>query len=213
MQSHGILLRSPSSSSLSLSRHLRRRLTLSSPSSKTLATTGGLPLLTIASAAFTVSDSELESRGFRVRRSPEGLDVAALNDVFARVGFPRRDPDRIRRALGHAGGAVVWVEEEAKEGGGEGKPVAFARATGDGVFNAVVWDVVVEPSLQGMGLGRAVMERLVADLRAKGVSNIALYAEPRVVGFYRPLGFAADPDGIKGMVYSRRDQQQQRKKR
>lgn len=80
--------------------------------------------------------------------------------------------------------------------------MAFARATGDGVFNAVVWDVVVDPSFQGIGLGKAVMERLVQDLLAKGVTNIGLYAEPRVIGFYRPLGFAADPDGIKAMVYS-----------
>ncbi|CAL9079309.1 Acetyltransferase (GNAT) family [Musa troglodytarum] len=207
MQSHGVLLplRGPSSS-LTLSRHLRRQLPPTSFHSSKTPTRPRSLLLPVASAAFTVSDGELETRGFRVRRSTDGLDVAALNDVFTRVGFPRRDPDRLRRALDHGGGgAVVWVEE-AKRGGRPGKPVAFARATGDGVFNAVVWDVVVEPSLQGMGLGRAVMERIVAELRRKGVSNIALYAEPRVVGFYRPLGFATDPDGIRGMVYSRRNQ-------
>lgn len=84
------------------------------------------------------------------------------------------------------------------------RPVAFARATGDGVFNAIIWDVVVDPSFQGLGLGKAVMERLVEELVAKGICNIALYSEPRVLGFYRPLGFVADPDGIRGMVYSRK---------
>ncbi|KAG6515356.1 serotonin N-acetyltransferase 2, chloroplastic-like [Zingiber officinale] len=197
MQSHGLLLplRSPWSSPIPLP--LRHRTSFPTK-----------PLCLAASSSFTVSDGELESRGFRVRRSPGGLDVAALNEVFARVGFPRRDPERLRRALGHAGEAVVWIEEL-----GGGKPVAFARATGDGVFNAVVWDVVVDPSLQGTGLGKAVMERLVADLRATGVSNIALYAEPRVVGFYRLLGFAADPDGVRGMVLSRKNFQKQRKTR
>jgi len=72
------------------------------------------------------------------------------------------------------------------------------------VFNAVVWDVVVEPSRQGLGLGRAVMERLVEELRRDGVANIVLYAEPRVVGFYRLLDFAMDPDGIRGMAYYRK---------
>jgi hypothetical protein len=42
----------------------------------------------------TVSDSELASRGFSVRRTTEGLDVAALNEVFSRVGFPRRQEER-----------------------------------------------------------------------------------------------------------------------
>ncbi|XP_072970960.1 serotonin N-acetyltransferase 2, chloroplastic [Typha angustifolia] len=154
-----------------------------------------------ASSSFSISDADLQSRGFSVRLSPSGLDLDALNDVFARVGFPRRDPAKIRRALDHASGAVVWLASSAAGG----KPVAFARATGDGVFNAVVWDVVVEPSYQGIGLGKAVMERIVAELREKGVGNIALYAEPRVVAFYRPLGFVADPDGIRGMVYSRKN--------
>jgi ribosomal protein S18 acetylase RimI-like enzyme len=155
-----------------------------------VASDGGLRL--------TVSDSELESRGFGVRRTAEGLDVRALNEVFARVGFPRRQEERLRRALEHS--RVVWLSAA----GEEQRPVAFARAAGDGVFNAVVWDVVVEPSCQGLGLGRAVMERLVSDLRMDGVSNIVLYAEPRVVGFYRLLDFAMDPDGIRGMAYYRK---------
>ncbi|RLN04829.1 putative N-acetyltransferase ycf52-like [Panicum miliaceum] len=147
------------------------------------------------SVRLTVSDAELASRGFAVRRTAEGIDVAALNEVFARVGFPRRQEERLRRALEHS--RVVWLAEA-------GRPVAFARAAGDGVFNAVVWDVVVEPSCQGLGLGRAVMERLVEELRRDGVGNIVLYAEPRVVGFYRLLDFAMDPDGIRGMAYYRK---------
>uniref|UniRef100_A0A0D9X3D9 aralkylamine N-acetyltransferase n=1 Tax=Leersia perrieri TaxID=77586 RepID=A0A0D9X3D9_9ORYZ len=149
----------------------------------------------------SVSDTELAARGFAVRRSTAGLDVGALNEVFSRVGFPRRQEDRLRRALEHS--EVVWLQEDSSN-----SVVAFARAAGDGVFNAVVWDVVVEPSCQGLGLGRAVMERLVAGLRAKGVSNIALYAEPRVVGFYRLLGFAMDPDAIRGMALYRSRLQQ-----
>jgi len=150
------------------------------------------------SVRLTVSDAELASRGLAVRRTAEGIDVAALNEVFARVGFPRRQEERLRRALAHS--RVVWLSAEAEAG----RPVAFARAAGDGVFNAVVWDVVVEPSRQGLGLGRAVMERLVDELRRDGVANIVLYAEPRVVGFYRLLDFAMDPDGIRGMAYYRK---------
>ncbi|KAK8915934.1 Acetyltransferase NSI [Platanthera zijinensis] len=158
---------------------------------------------TAPSIPLSISDDELAARGLRIRRSAAGLDLEALNVVFARVGFPRREEAKIRLALEHTD-ALVWLEKEGVDGGGGGVPVAFARATGDGVFNAVVWDVVVEPEVQGTGLGRAVMERLVCDLRRRGIVNIALYAEPTVVGFYRPLGFAADPDGIKAMVYSRR---------
>ncbi|XP_027361878.1 serotonin N-acetyltransferase 2, chloroplastic [Abrus precatorius] len=146
----------------------------------------------------SVTDEVLESRGFAVRRGATGLDLDHLNGVFVAVGFPRRDPEKIRVALEHTE-AVLWVEQRKTQ-----RPVAFARATGDGVFNAIIWDVVVDPSFQGIGLGRALMERLIQELLRKGISNIALYSEPRVLGFYRPLGFVADPDGIRGMVYSRK---------
>ncbi|GER43830.1 N-acetyltransferase [Striga asiatica] len=151
-----------------------------------------------AAAAYSIPDDSLSSRGFTLHRSTENLNLDHLNSVFSAVGFPRRDPEKIRLALDHTD-AVLWVEHEKTR-----RPVAFARATGDGVFNAIIWDVVVDPSYQGIGLGKAVMERLLAELLDKGITNIALYSEPRVLGFYRPLGFVADPDGIKGMVYSRK---------
>nr|GMD24172.1 serotonin N-acetyltransferase 2, chloroplastic [Ipomoea batatas] len=152
---------------------------------------------------FSISDEELQSRGFNLHTSFTDLNLDHLNSVFAAVGFPRRDTAKIQLALEHTD-ALLWVEHQKAK-----RPVAFARATGDGVFNAIIWDVVVDPSFQGIGLGKAVMERIVTTLLEKGITNIALYSEPRVLGFYRSLGFVADPDGIRGMVYSRK----QKKKR
>ncbi|KAI5678781.1 hypothetical protein M9H77_09731 [Catharanthus roseus] len=148
---------------------------------------------------FTISDDYLNSRGFNFRRRIDDLNLDHLNSIFVAVGFPRRDTDKIRVALENTD-ALLWIQYEKTK-----RPVAFARATGDGVFNAIIWDVVVDPSFQGIGLGKAVMERLVTVLLEKGITNIALYSEPRVLGFYRPLGFVADPDGIRGMVYSRKN--------
>lgn len=149
------------------------------------------------SGKFSVSDSQLSSRGFELHYSLDNLDLDELNALFVKVGFPRRQKDRLKRAL-HNTPSMLWVEEKRS-----GKVVAFSRATGDDVFNAIIWDVVVDPALQGIGLGKAIMERLMASLLDKGITNIALYAEPHVLGFYRPLGFTADPDGIKAMVYSK----------
>lgn len=149
-------------------------------------------------SSYSVSDKDLQSRGFVLHRTVSDLNLDHLNSVFAAVGFPKRDPDKIRIALENTD-ALLWIQYGKTQ-----RPVAFARATGDGVFNAIIWDVVVDPSFQGLGLGKAVIERIIEDLLRKGISNIALYSEPRVLGFYRPLGFVADPDGIRGMVYSRK---------
>lgn len=159
-----------------------------------------LPIISaqLPTLAYTVSDGALESQGFTLHRTTDGLNLDHLNSVFVAVGFPRRDPDKIRVALEHTD-SLVWVQYNKTQ-----RPVAFARATGDGVFNAIIWDVVVDPTFQGIGLGKAVMERMIEELLQKGITNIALYSEPRVLGFYRPLGFVTDPDGIRGMVYSRK---------
>ncbi|GLT66433.1 hypothetical protein SLA2020_387980 [Shorea laevis] len=147
---------------------------------------------------YSISDQALESRGFILRRTIDDLNLDHLNTAFVAVGFPKRDPQKIKLALEHTD-SLLWIQYKKTQ-----RPVAFARATGDGVFNAIIWDVVVDPSFQGIGLGKAVMERLLDELSSKGICNIALYSEPRVLGFYRPLGFVADPDGIRGMVYSRK---------
>ncbi|KAF3508048.1 hypothetical protein F2Q69_00007971 [Brassica cretica] len=152
-----------------------------------------------AKQGYSITDEDLQSKGFLLRRTPEGLNLDHLNSVFVAVGFPRRDTAKIEVALRHTD-AMLWVENEKTR-----RPVAFARATGDGVFNAIIWDVVVDPTFQSLGLGKAVMERLIEDLRRKGICNIALYSEPRVLGFYRPLGFVSDPDGIRGMVFVRKE--------
>eukprot|EP00250_Pteridium_aquilinum_P009469 c18687_g1_i1 orf=62-841(+) len=147
---------------------------------------------------FSVSDETLLARGFELHRTLQDIDLDQLNDLFVKVGFPRRHKQKLERALQHTS-SLRWLQEVKSH-----KLVAFARATGDDVFNAIIWDVVVDPSYQGLGLGKAVMERLMVDLLHKGITNIGLYAEPNVVGFYKPLGYIADPQGIRAMAYSRK---------
>jgi ribosomal protein S18 acetylase RimI-like enzyme len=50
-----------------------------------------------------------------------------------------------------------------------------------------ICDVAVLPSHQGTGLGREIIQRLVAQSR--GHRKIILYAVPGKEGFYRKLGF------------------------
>ena len=41
------------------------------------------------------------------------------------------------------------------------KLIGFGRATSDLVFRAVLWDVVVAPDRQGLGLGKLIMEAIL----------------------------------------------------
>ncbi|XP_024382330.1 GCN5-related N-acetyltransferase 1, chloroplastic isoform X2 [Physcomitrium patens] len=150
------------------------------------------------SGKFSQTDEDLESAGFTCHSTIEDLDLDQLNALFSKVSFPQRDKGKLLRALENTQ-SLVWIQEIKTS-----RLIGFARATGDRVFHAIIWDVVVDPAYQGLGLGKVLMERLMADLMKMGISNIALYAEPTVIGFYQPMGFIADPDGIRAMAYSRR---------
>jgi ribosomal protein S18 acetylase RimI-like enzyme len=71
--------------------------------------------------------------------------------------------------------------------------VGFARCTGDGVVAATVWDVAVHPHYQGSGLGKQMMDYILAELRRRGVGQVCLFADPGVVGFYTAQGWELEP--------------------
>jgi N-acetylglutamate synthase-like GNAT family acetyltransferase len=131
----------------------------------------------------------------------ESLNYNELNDLFQKVGFPRRDPDKLAMALGNTY-SCIWIKASRKSRmAKEGQMLGFARATSDGALSATIWDVAVNPAWQRGGLGRGLVERLTEDLVQHGVSTITLYAEPGVVGLYEKLGFVKDPQGVKGLAF------------
>lgn len=150
------------------------------------------------------TDTYFADKGLEFVLSSDGIDIAELNDLFERVGFPRRDPEKLAIALRHTH-RVLWVRcSRGSRFAKEGALLGFARATGDGALSATIWDVAVHPAWQRIGLGRALMERLTALLVEDGISTITLYAEPGVVSLYERLGFVKDVDGVRGMGFQRK---------
>ncbi|MFN6344673.1 MAG: GNAT family N-acetyltransferase [Cyanobium sp.] len=78
--------------------------------------------------------------------------------------------------------------------------VGFARASSDGVFRAVLWDVVIPEDLQGQGLGRQLVEALLNTPALRGVERVYLMTT-NSAGFYRQLGFEL----VEGQQLLRRD--------
>ncbi len=67
--------------------------------------------------------------------------------------------------------------------------VGFGRATSDGVFRAVLWDVVVAEDHQGRGLGRRIVEELLASPPVAAAERVYLMTTTGE-GFYEKLGFS-----------------------
>lgn len=67
------------------------------------------------------------------------------------------------------------------------KLVGVGRALADGVDCSYICDVALLPSHQGQGLGRQIVDTLVAH--SNGHKKIILYSVPGKESFYKKLGF------------------------
>ena len=143
------------------------------------------------------SDSESGDLPQIVFSTDRELDLYELEELCDRVGWARRPLRKVKKAINHSFLVVsMWEVKNKKR-----RLIGFARATSDHAFNATIWDVVVDPTFQGRGLGKAMMKYTITQLRGEDISNITLFADPQVIDFYQRLGFILDPEGIKGMFW------------
>lgn len=91
-----------------------------------------------------------------------------------------RSPRQLRRML--KGSQVIVSLWRGK------RMVGFGRASSDGIYRAVLWDVVVAGDLQGRGLGRRVVEALLASPKLREVERVYLMTT-NSNGFYEQMGF------------------------
>lgn len=91
-----------------------------------------------------------------------------------------RSRDQLRRLLANSPVVVsLWQGRRL---------VGFGRASSDSVCRAVLWDVVVAGDLQGLGLGRRVVEALLEAAPLRDVERVYLMTT-NSAGFYEQLGF------------------------
>lgn len=74
--------------------------------------------------------------------------------------------------------------------------IGMGRALSDGVSDAYIQDVAVLSSYRGRGIGKAIIQNLIRELKARGVDWIGLVGEPGTAGFYEKLGFKPMKDHI-----------------
>ncbi|MEL6222751.1 MAG: GNAT family N-acetyltransferase [Cyanobacteria bacterium J06627_8] len=66
--------------------------------------------------------------------------------------------------------------------------IGFARATSDGVFRATIWDVVVHPTYQGLGLGRKLVQTVLMHPHVNRAERVYLMTTNQQE-FYKRIGF------------------------
>ena len=79
--------------------------------------------------------------------------------------------------------------------------VGFGRATSDGSFRSVIWDVVVADNLQGNGYGSQIIKEIINSPMIIKSERIYLMTTNRAE-FYQQLGFKVN-SSQKLMVYEK----------
>jgi GNAT superfamily N-acetyltransferase len=104
----------------------------------------------------------------------DAQEVAALISM----GLGKRMPSEVEIAFRNSSVRCFVLDHE--------RLVGVGRAVSDGVFYAIIFDVVVHPEYRGRGIGTEIMKRLIASAHTK---RVLLYAAPGKEPFYRKLGF------------------------
>ncbi len=127
------------------------------------------------------------------------ISISDYNDLRASVDFIRIRDHRARIALAHSLYTLVAYDGDT--------PVGMARVVGDGGYVYFICDVIVRPDYQSHGLGREIIEQVLAWLECQVDSGetimvnlmSAIGKEP----FYEKLGFGKRPFGNHGSGMSR----------
>jgi ribosomal protein S18 acetylase RimI-like enzyme len=108
-----------------------------------------------------------------------GLDWAELENLYRVAPLGNKSAAHLQTVFSNS--RFMWFAREA------GVLVAAGRALADGADCSYVCDVAVMPGHQGTGLGKEVVNRLLAD--SKGHKKIILYSVPGKESFYKKFGF------------------------
>lgn len=77
--------------------------------------------------------------------------------------------------------------------------IGFGRIICDGIVHALILDVIIHPDMQGKGIGKEVMDKLVSKCKKHKICDIQLFSAKNKTGFYEKLGFKSRDEHSPGM--------------
>lgn len=114
-----------------------------------------------------------------IQYGTENIDWVALCEIFRLAPLGTREPDLLKIAAENSHTVCSAYADQ--------KVIGFGRAISDSQYQSAIYDVVVLPEFQNMGVGKSIMEALLVKL-PKG-APILIFVAPGKQGFYRNFGF------------------------
>ena len=117
--------------------------------------------------------------------------IAQLHGLYQHEWWSQgRTLDATRRGVN--GSQVVIGLADADD-----KLVGFTRVVTDYTFKALIFDVIVADEARNLGLGKKLVDLVIAHEALRDVRHIELYCLPELVDFYVPYGFSSDVGNIR----------------
>ncbi|MGL5939396.1 MAG: GNAT family N-acetyltransferase [Waterburya sp.] len=110
------------------------------------------------------------------------IDFWQLQCLLAKTAFwaRERNIEDLQIAIANSNPVVtVWDQQNL---------IGFARATSDGIYRAAIWDVIIDPDYQGVGLGRKLVETVLTHPLVNKVERVYLTTTHQQ-SFYERIGF------------------------
>lgn len=105
----------------------------------------------------------------------------------------KRQRADIERMLQYSNLIVAFCDPQSK------RLLAFSRILTDRVYRALIFDVIVDASHRGKGLGRILMDAIVNHPVLQSVGSLGLICLPEMIPFYQKWGFTDDVGQLRLM--------------
>lgn len=116
------------------------------------------------------------------------------SDLFLTTGWNDEyhlTPEELERAI-----ADSWYSVSAYH---DSRLIGYGRVIADGVYHALIVDMIVHPDFQRKGIGGAILKKLVERCRVHKIRDVQLFCADGKAKFYEKFGFVSRPGAAPGM--------------
>lgn len=128
----------------------------------------------------------VDSMKISFSHSIENVEWSRMKEIYRSVGWKNHDEEKIKKIFQTSSVVAIAYDEN--------KITGFGRALSDGVFNAAIYDVVIDKDYQNKGIGQQIIENLLAQL--KDISCVHLVSTSGNEEFYKKAGFRKMKTGM-----------------
>jgi predicted GNAT family N-acyltransferase len=143
-----------------------------------------------------MSHQSYDKAKLKLHRTLNSPQIDQLVDLFQAEWWTKgRTKKDVEQALKSGGPLFAYVNPE------NGELVAFARSITDGVYKAMIFDIIVKAEWRGTGLGATLMDTILNDPLLVGIKHRELYCLEEMAPFYEKWGFTS---ALAGLVFMRK---------